>query len=613
MRLPWPSRRSAGRSTSGATAPAAGDGMQQPVAPPVGRSEWREVGALRPSFRGDPGIRVQRFGDDLAGSQLPDPILGPLGHERSADGPVGLVTGLARTVVARVVAGPGGAQSLSLHRRRPPTTTDAPDTAVAHEPEAANLPSIEPRHVPVVATPMVARRLTVAPAPSGQSMVSESAQVPAARVPLTAQRTSAPLVGQTTSLAMSPGTAPVAASGRTAADAATPGTRTILRTASGSRVRLGPAISRAADGSAPDITAAAAAHVTSTGATPASVNASPASTTMYAPVGPLAGSATTWSAPVGLVLARVVATKEPSAAVDTRGSSSALGSAPLVSTTPLSPTGWPPAPPRNSSGVPADSAPASRSTASPRSRMTEQAPTLQRLAGGVPPVRLEGAPTATPRVGSASGSGRGSGSGTGSMPVPGSPVPGRPSRGMTAGGRVTIPAAAGPLHSGAGRAVLAHELVHVQQQRALGGAMPPVGSESAHRLESAARTAEAAVAWDELTLARQEPRIMSDSVTNDVTIARSAGAPMRAGAIGSVHAAIQLAEGDAPAPAPDPSSPTSSASAGAAVTGPGGMTGGLSDRDLDEVLRKLYPRLRRSLSSELLVARERAGVLADLR
>jgi hypothetical protein len=28
-------------------------------------------------------------------------------------------------------------------------------------------------------------------------------------------------------------------------------------------------------------------------------------------------------------------------------------------------------------------------------------------------------------------------------------------------------------------------------------------------------------------------------------------------------------------------------------------------------MRKLYPRLRRSLSTELLVARERAGMLAD--
>jgi hypothetical protein len=42
-------------------------------------------------------------------------------------------------------------------------------------------------------------------------------------------------------------------------------------------------------------------------------------------------------------------------------------------------------------------------------------------------------------------------------------------------------------------------------------------------------------------------------------------------------------------------------------------TGSVAERDLDEMVRRLYPRLRRSLSSELLVARERAGTLADLR
>jgi hypothetical protein len=41
--------------------------------------------------------------------------------------------------------------------------------------------------------------------------------------------------------------------------------------------------------------------------------------------------------------------------------------------------------------------------------------------------------------------------------------------------------------------------------------------------------------------------------------------------------------------------------------------GQIAERDLEEMVRRLYPRLRRSLSSELLVARERAGTLADLR
>jgi hypothetical protein len=50
----------------------------------------------------------------------------------------------------------------------------------------------------------------------------------------------------------------------------------------------------------------------------------------------------------------------------------------------------------------------------------------------------------------------------------------------------------------------------------------------------------------------------------------------------------------------------------AASAAPGGATS-VAERDLEEMVRRLYPRLRRSLSSELLVARERAGTLADLR
>jgi hypothetical protein len=52
---------------------------------------------------------------------------------------------------------------------------------------------------------------------------------------------------------------------------------------------------------------------------------------------------------------------------------------------------------------------------------------------------------------------------------------------------------------------------------------------------------------------------------------------------------------------------------GGSATQTTGAPGAIPERDLDEMVRRLYPRLRRSLSSELLVARERAGTLADLR
>ncbi len=182
---------------------------------------------------------------------------------------------------------------------------------------------------------------------------------------------------------------------------------------------------------------------------------------------------------------------------------------------------------------------------------------------------------------------------------------------MTADGRVSIPAAAGPLDQGQGRAVLAHELVHLQQQRSLGSAMPAPGSESAHRFEAAARAAEADGSWQDLSLARPQGRAVL--AAQPTTVARPVGVPSAA----AFDATVQLAADDPPPPAADSAAGASGSAGavqgGAAAAPAGGLTTQLSDRDMDEMLRKLYPRLRRHLSSELLVARERAGVLADLR
>jgi hypothetical protein len=52
---------------------------------------------------------------------------------------------------------------------------------------------------------------------------------------------------------------------------------------------------------------------------------------------------------------------------------------------------------------------------------------------------------------------------------------------------------------------------------------------------------------------------------------------------------------------------------GMAGAGVGSGAGAMPERDLETIAHKLYPRLVRRLSSELLVARERAGVLADRR
>jgi hypothetical protein len=77
------------------------------------------------------------------------------------------------------------------------------------------------------------------------------------------------------------------------------------------------------------------------------------------------------------------------------------------------------------------------------------------------------------------------------------------------------------------------------------------------------------------------------------------GAPLGSGL------AIQRATDDAGTGTPPPAVATS--------TPGGGPLAGGSDKDLDELAHRLYDRIRRRLSRELLADRERAGMLTDLR
>jgi hypothetical protein len=74
--------------------------------------------------------------------------------------------------------------------------------------------------------------------------------------------------------------------------------------------------------------------------------------------------------------------------------------------------------------------------------------------------------------------------------------------------------------------------------------------------------------------------------------------------------AVEAETAGSAAPASSGATTVSSTTTRAATSGEAGL---IAERDLEEMVRRLYPRLRRSLSSELLVARERAGTLADLR
>lgn len=65
-------------------------------------------------------------------------------------------------------------------------------------------------------------------------------------------------------------------------------------------------------------------------------------------------------------------------------------------------------------------------------------------------------------------------------------------RAYTTGGEVHLPQEHGPLSSGTGRSLLAHELTHVAQQRALGSSLPPESSPAGARLEAEAQANEQA-------------------------------------------------------------------------------------------------------------------------
>ncbi len=687
MRLPWPSRRSAGRATGGSVAAGAGDGAR-PSGLPVRRSEWRDVGALRPSFHADPSVRQQRFGADLAGSRLPDPILRPLGHARSADGPAGLVSGLTRAAVSRVVAGQASSGSLPLARRRAPAAADVPaandDTTLVDSP----LPDVEPRRAAVVTeAPVVARSMT-----SARTATSAPVATPARTVASGAPDTAAPLLTTMTPRTLTAGSATRGSDGVSATTP--PAVRTILRSPSGSRVRLGPPISRSSDSplalaGSMDLprTGSPAAQTTSTPATSgagrpavstpavATSGATPPGSASGSAGAPIAGSLRPTMAgitastdasssgspaasgasgsdvassadrpygrltPGGLVLARVVDTPDTTVvgapdAPSGPSSGARTTSAPLVGDQPLSRTSWPPASPSSPSATsgrglgasgPVIAASSSGGSPTPAAAPSGGNRAIQRQAASTPTSGPRGTATPAAGAGTPDSTTRATRSGRSTWVRDGAPDDragnpgvtvgrGGPVRGSTIDGRVTIPAALGPLDRGTGRAALAHELVHVQQQRTLGAQMPAPGSESAHRLESAARTAEAAASFEELTLVRPQAHAaatIDHGSPAGMAVSRSTGSASAGRATAAAHAAMQLADGDAPPPAADTTAVAGSAASSAGANGAAAGGSGLSDRDLDEVLRKLYPRLRRSLSSELLVARERAGMLAD--
>lgn len=143
---------------------------------------------------------------------------------------------------------------------------------------------------------------------------------------------------------------------------------------------------------------------------------------------------------------------------------------------------------------------------------------------------------------------------------------------FTVGGEVHLPAEHGPLSDPRVRALLAHELVHVAQQRRLGAALPPEDSAYGRLLE------EEALAFERTWVAPQ---------TLDAMPAAPAGVQRR------------LEEPLAPQPAPAPQ------------PGRRNPLADLEDAEIQELAARMYAPIRTRLRRELLVDRERAALLTD--
>jgi Domain of unknown function (DUF4157) len=181
-----------------------------------------------------------------------------------------------------------------------------------------------------------------------------------------------------------------------------------------------------------------------------------------------------------------------------------------------------------------------------------------------------------------------------SVPIHRGPASRARARALAAGafteeGAVHIPADAGPLDTGSGKRLLVHELVHVAQQRRLAPELPAEASSLGRALEAEAQALEMAAA----------PAFESGE-----------GVGEREGRLRSGAAVTAT-----PLPAPAESSP---------LVAPPGLQRAAKPLDphrgplatepsIDEIVTRLYDRVSSRLKAELLIDRERAGVLNDLR
>jgi hypothetical protein len=591
---------------------------------------WRELPPLEPTV--DPApltAATGPFASRLAGGHRPEPILRPLGHDRSADGPGGLVgglitptaTGASATVDAPDASAPPAERTLrraGRHRAAASVpggagdageTDDHPSRAAA---ATAAMPSGDAVPRELASVPHAAResrRLLTAVQP--ETLASALAAGPAAEHPqATAARPAAPVAASQPSPRQG---APAIDHGLADGEPPMPLPRagvvgrSIATGMPARRVGLGSPI----EGPVP------AARRPFDRPLPAGTQAMPAERPVAAQAAPVRGGA-----------------ELPLAALGSQGSRSAPLEVSRAAADPASPEATPTEPGGRSAGpLRAEDLPRAMATMtadpgtsgvtpSPDSVLSVRAP-AGRPAPATPPVSPPNRPSsaASPVRAVPTGSRAAQPAAPASTAAPSSPVPTGPRASVQ---RLAAPepapgrhAAAGPLVAHAtrpiGRRLGASAGLDGADAAARGVAGGLAGSDVHHgravpALPSwpAARAPEsAAPVHSATTVQRAAPR----DVPALPQAARASGGPATGA---TAQRAVQVDEIDAGEVATTPPGNRGPGSEGAAA-GSAGASALLSasEADLDLLARRMYGRLRDRLARELLLDRERAGALAD--
>jgi hypothetical protein len=613
MRLPWPFQRA--RHTGGTSTPATGR-RPSPVeraAPPRGAEAWRSLPALAETIGPPPLVApVRPFAAALAGENPPPPILAPLSHGIGLEAPRGLIVGVARPIPA--IVGNGSTSVVQRAPARRGVGATLGDAGESFDPVAAGadlevaqaslIPTVSAAvdPAPVPATVWGRGRLPISDAAVGRVARSLSRSggrvaIKAPPVGVVREARSAPTPAssaaaiQRAPLASPPAVAstpPIVPSPPTTASAA-PMSHPAISTASAGRLTIGQA--RRLGLGAP---------VAGGPVTMGPPDAGPRTLARIAPpppeVSPLAVSPLAVS-PLAIAIPPTATVPAPS--VPDVPTSAQLAHPVTVRATAL-------APGRPSPWPAAEGSKAPTLAARPLQTGVQRAPltTVRHPgeeaegAGKLGPAGASGAPSSVEGTVTVH---RGAAASDLSTALQ--------ARAFTSSGEIYLPASHGPLNAGPAKSLLAHELTHVAQQRRLGSSLPTEASPHGGALEAEAVAAESS---GSLPLAAPPRPTKHEDAAGPLAAAGAQRAPIAAAARtgdpsappADITETVRLSMGAQRAPMESASRRGTHANE---LAGKGQRT----EQELEDLAGQLYARIGSRLRRELLVDRERAGLVMD--